>query len=238
MNLKNGLLAGGFVLMAVIAAVGWSKAERNGSAATPANYSQSAETTPAQAASTQTPADQTAADQTSAAPAYGQQPADYNSTPSASNASASSAYGSSSGTYGVNGTAGNQTYSANASYASYGTPQYGSPQGPCVDPGTGVAYGNGQYYPDARYVQSIHRPVVVREYVGAQPATYSTREVREDVYYRHHHRSGKKSVAIVAGSAGVGAAIGAIAGGGKGAGIGAAAGGVAGLIYDLTTRKK
>jgi len=237
MNLKNGLLAGGFVLMAVIAAVGWSKAERNGSAATPANYSQSAEPTPAQAASTQTPADQTAAGQTSAAPAYGQ-PADYNATPSASNASASSAYGSSSGTYGVNGTAGNQTYSANASYASYGTPQYGSPQGPCVDPGTGVAYGNGQYYPDARYVQSIHRPVVVREYVGTQPATYSTREVREDVYYRHHHRSGKKSVAIVAGSAGVGAAIGAIAGGGKGAGIGALAGGAGGFIYDRLTHNR
>ena len=223
MNLKNGLLAGGFALMAIIAAVGWSKAERNASAATPANYSQSAQAMPAQTASSPNAADQTASGQASTSPAYGQQPADYSSTPNAS---------------GANGTAGNETYAANASYASYGTPQYGSAQGPCVDPGTGVAYGNGQYYPDARYVQSIHRPVVVREYVGAQPAAYSTREVREDVYYRHHHRSGKKSVAIVAGSAGVGAAIGAIAGGGKGAGIGALAGGAGGFIYDRLTHNR
>jgi hypothetical protein len=48
-------------------------------------------------------------------------------------------------------------------------------------------------------------------------------------------RSTSKSVAIVAGSAGTGAAIGAIAKGGKGAAIGAIAGGVAGLIYDRLT---
>ena len=42
-------------------------------------------------------------------------------------------------------------------------------------------------------------------------------------------------MAIVAGSAGVGAAIGAIAGGGKGAGIGALAGGAGGFIYDRLT---
>lgn len=53
-----------------------------------------------------------------------------------------------------------------------------------------------------------------------------------------HHRSTAKSVAIVAGSAGTGAAIGAIAGGGKGAGIGALAGGAAGLVYDRLTANK
>jgi len=42
----------------------------------------------------------------------------------------------------------------------------------------------------------------------------------------------------VAGSAGAGAAIGAIAGGGKGAAIGAASGGTAGFIYDRVTAKK
>ncbi len=51
-------------------------------------------------------------------------------------------------------------------------------------------------------------------------------------------RSLEKEVLIVGGSAGAGAAIGAIAGGGKGAGIGALSGGVAGLVYDLATRNK
>lgn len=52
------------------------------------------------------------------------------------------------------------------------------------------------------------------------------------------HRSTGKSVAIVAGSAGAGAAIGALAGGGKGAAIGALSGGAAGLIYDRLTANK
>lgn len=52
------------------------------------------------------------------------------------------------------------------------------------------------------------------------------------------HRSTGKSVAIVAGSAGAGAAIGALAGGGKGAAIGAASGGTAGFIFDRMTAKK
>ena len=53
-----------------------------------------------------------------------------------------------------------------------------------------------------------------------------------------HQRSTGKSAAIVAGSAGAGAAIGALAGGGKGAAIGAVSGGVAGFIYDRMTANK
>lgn len=51
-------------------------------------------------------------------------------------------------------------------------------------------------------------------------------------------RSWEKEVLIVGGSAGAGAAIGAVAGGKKGAGVGALSGGVAGLVYDLATRNK
>jgi hypothetical protein len=51
-------------------------------------------------------------------------------------------------------------------------------------------------------------------------------------------RSTTKSIAIVAGGAAAGAAIGGLAGGGKGAAIGALGGGAAGYIYDRMTKNK
>lgn len=54
----------------------------------------------------------------------------------------------------------------------------------------------------------------------------------------HRGRSWKKSAAIVAGTGGVGAAIGALAGGGRGAAIGALTGGGAGFLYDRLTHNK
>ena len=51
-------------------------------------------------------------------------------------------------------------------------------------------------------------------------------------------RSKLHSAEIIGGTAGVGAAIGALAGGGKGAAIGAIAGGGGGLIYDPATAHK
>ncbi len=69
-------------------------------------------------------------------------------------------------------------------------------------------------------------------------SSQSSSQSANDEPVRHHHRSTEKSALIVAGSAGTGAAIGAIAGGGKGAGIGALSGGAAGFIYDRLTANK
>ncbi len=71
-----------------------------------------------------------------------------------------------------------------------------------------------------------------RQAASARPASHATTQVRKKP------RSTRKSVAIVAGSAGVGSAIGAIAGGGKGAALGALSGGAAGFIYDRLTHNR
>ena len=127
-----------------------------------------------------------------------------------------------------------QRYANDAGYArpamSNGTYSYagnGNPAPPCVTP--------AMYYPSdvpayasRGYVRTVHaRPVTQTNYVetGRAPVSYYT------------DRSKKKSAMIVAGGAGAGAAIGALAGGGKGAGIGAVTGGVGGFIYDRLTHR-
>ena len=62
--------------------------------------------------------------------------------------------------------------------------------------------------------------------------------ISRPVYETGKKRTWQKEALIIGGSAGAGAAIGAVAGGGKGAGIGALSGGIAGLVYDLATRNK
>jgi hypothetical protein len=68
------------------------------------------------------------------------------------------------------------------------------------------------------------------------PATSTTRTTTPATTKKK--RSTKDEILIVGGSAGAGAAIGAVAGGGKGAAIGAMSGGIAGLVYDLATKNK
>ena len=87
----------------------------------------------------------------------------------------------------------------------------------------------------------LERPTVSREeFVRSQPRIVE-RRVSSDTARAvtpKKKRSLEKEILIVGGSAGAGAAIGAVAGGKKGAAIGALSGGIAGLVYDLATRNK
>lgn len=67
---------------------------------------------------------------------------------------------------------------------------------------------------------------------------YVNRGREENTRVVTRERPTSHSLAIVGGSAGAGAAIGALAGGGKGAGIGALSGGAAGFLYDRLTHRK
>lgn len=90
------------------------------------------------------------------------------------------------------------------------------------------------YFRDERGLHPIElQPNVSRAQVVSSPVVVTRRP--EPPHSRQ--RSWEKEVLIIGGSAGAGAAVGALTGGKKGAGIGAAAGGIGGLIYDLATRK-
>lgn len=73
------------------------------------------------------------------------------------------------------------------------------------------------------------------QYAESRYPNAGRRETRYAHRIRHHGRSKKHSIEIVAGTAAAGAAIGAIAGGGPGAAIGAISGAGAGFAYDRLT---
>jgi hypothetical protein len=108
---------------------------------------------------------------------------------------------------------------------------------------------NGIYVATTRAFNPAQENSIARERNGTssvaltrthfvQPKPVYPAPVSTTVYQTQKNRTLQKEALIIGGSAGAGAAIGAVAGGGKGAGIGALSGGIAGLVYDLATRNK
>ncbi len=119
--------------------------------------------------------------------------------------------------------------------AVYGVPRLMNPQSPTEGLLQPAVYRGEASPPVADTAIAPQRAPLRRSYAAAPAYRETAAPVSQPV---RRHRTTAKSALIVAGSAGTGAAIGALAGGGKGAAIGAIAGGVGGFIYDRITANK
>ena len=134
----------------------------------------------------------------------------------------------------VNGVPQTQLECSSAFAAPGAAPVAYAPSAPSVVP---VSYGYSQApIPQAQLVRTTYTEPVVTRQVAPQRVAYQP--ARERSVVRQPKRSVKKSAVIIGSSAGVGAAIGAVAGGKKGAGIGALVGGGGAALWDQLTRRQ
>jgi len=107
---------------------------------------------------------------------------------------------------------------------------------PAYDDGAVDLPGYATTRPQVRTISPQPEAAWVERNDGGRQTTSYGQETRSRRV--HGDRPFSHSAAIVGGSAGAGAVIGALAGGGKGAGIGALSGAGAGLVYDRLTHKR